>query len=382
MALLIKDEDIAALAPMGEIVDAMEIAYVDHARGHAPIYPRRTTVLLNKPEEGKRKYSLTTQIGGSARLKVMAVRLMSNLSTSDRRGEPVGPGGEGHDGKNWGVTVLFDTETSELLAVLPQFTMSGLRVGANTGLAARHLARRDAQSVGIFGSSKVARADLEGIAYARPLKTVKVYSPNPEHRNDFAREMEKKIGVEIIPVDTPRKAVEGLDIVSVSTSSRQPVFEGSWLAAGQYVSTTMSTPYPRRPLSPSWQERYVDPDPVPGMETDAETLKRADVIATIDREMILNEGQRDYLDLIETGQLSWDKFVELGDVAAGLTEGRRRDEDLVVYKSSGGMGLQMAAIGSVVLRNARARGIGKDISGEWFSADMSEWHKKGFSPSQ
>lgn len=382
MALFIKDEDIAALAPMSEIVEAMEIGYVDHALGHGPIYPRRTTVRLKKPDKEKAKYSLTTQIGGSARLNVFAVRLMSNLSNSDRRGERLKPGDEGHEGRNWGVTVLFDTETGELLAVLPQFTMSGLRVGANTGLAAKHLARKDAQSVGIFGSSKVARADLEGIAYARNLKTVKVYSPNPAHRNDFVREMEKKIGVEITPVATPLKAVEGLDIVSVSTSARQPVFDGQWLVPGQYVSTTMSTPYPRRPLSPAWQERYTDPDPVPGMETDAETLKRADVIAIIDREMILNENQRDYLDLIESGQLSWDKFVELGDVAAGIIPGRKRDEDLVVYKSSGGMGLQMAAIGSVVLRNARAKGVGMEIPGDWFSVDMSEWHKKGFSPSQ
>jgi alanine dehydrogenase len=381
MARLLKDEDIASLAPMSEIVDAIEAAYIDHAKGFAPFYPRRTALGM-KGEAGKQKYSLTTQIGGSAALGVMAVRLMSHVSTISRRGEKARPGEDGFSGKNWGVTVLFDVNSSELLGVLPQFTMSGLRVGANTGLAAKWLARKDAQSVGVFGSSKVARADLEGIAYARKLKTVKIYSPNPDHRDDFAREMEKKIGVEIIPVDDPKKAVEGMDIVSVSTNSHQPVFKGEWLVAGQYVSTTMSTPYPRQPLSPSWKRLYTDPEPLPGMETDDETLKRADVIAILNREMILNENQREYLDLIDSGVLTWDKFVELGDVAAGLTPGRRSDKDLVVYKSSGGMGLQMAAIGSVVLRNAKKRGVGQEISGDWFSADMSDWHAKGFTPSQ
>jgi ornithine cyclodeaminase/alanine dehydrogenase-like protein (mu-crystallin family) len=228
----------------------------------------------------------------------------------------------------------------------------------------------------------VARADLEGIAYVRKLKMVKDFSPNPEHRADFAKTMSERIGVEVIPVDDPRQAVDGLDIVSVSTGSRKPVFDGDWLVPGQYVSCTMSTPYPRRPLSPAWQERYRDPDPLGGVEIDLKTLQRADLIAILTREMILNEDQRDVLDLIDSGKLGWDKFREVGDIAADLTPGRQRPEDLIVYKSSGGMGLQMAAIGSVVLRNARKNGVGQDIPGEWFSADMSNWHAKGFSPSQ
>ncbi len=381
MALLIKDEDIATLAPMGEIIEAMEIAMADHANGMGPLYPARIGLRAKSPP-GKPGYALTTQIGGSLRLGIMAVRLMSNMTTVVRRGEPTHPDQEGFERRNWGVTALFSMETSELLAILPQFTMSGLRVGATTGLATKLLARPDAQSVAVFGSSKVARGDLEGIAYSRKLKRVRVFSPNPDHRNDFARDMSDRIGIEVTPVDEPRKAIEGADIISVSTGSRKPVFDGDWLVPGQFVSTTMSTPYPRRPLSPGWKERYADADPLGGLEVDVKTLVRADTIAILTREMILNENQRDVLDLIDAGTLSWDKFRELGDVAAGLCPGRRRPEDIVLYKSSGGMGLQMAAIGSVVLRNARKRGVGQEIGGEWFSADMSYWHDKGFSPTQ
>ena len=381
MALLVKDEDITSLAPMGEVVDALEIALADHARGSAPFYPRRVNV-RTRMKDNKARYALNTQVGGSVALNVMAVRLMSNMTSQVRRGEKRNAADEGHNHKNWGVIVLFDMTTSEMLAVLPQFSMSGLRVGATTGLGAKYLARQDACRVGVFGTSKVARADLEGIAYARKLERVKVFSPNADHRADFVKDMSDRLGIEIISVDSPEEVVKDADIINVATSSHRPVFDGDWLLPGQYVSTTKSMPFPRQSLDPKWEELYGMPLPADGMEIDVKTLARADMIATLSREMILNENQRDVLDLIDAGTLKWDKFRELSAIIAGLAPGRERPEDLIVYKSSGGIGLQMAAIGLVVLRNARKRGIGLEIPGDWFSADMSSWHEKGFTPTQ
>jgi len=381
VALFIKDEDIADLAPMSEIVEAMEIAMADHARAVGPFYPERIGVRA-RPPEGQPGYTLTTQIGGSVSLNVMAVRLMSNMSAQKRRGERTSAMSEGFNQRNWGVTVLFDMQTGEMIAVLPQFTLSGLRVGANTGLATKLLARADAETVAVFGSSKVARGDLEGVAYSRKLKRVQVFSPNAEHRQDFVRDMSEKIGVEIVSASSAREALDGADIITVSTGSRIPVFDGDWLRPGQFVSCTMSSPFPQRRVTPNWGARYADADPLPGMEIDEKTLMRADLIATLSTEMILNENQRDILDLIDSGKLNWEKFREIGDIAAGIQPGRRSPEELIVYKSSGGIGLQMAAIGAVVLRNARKCGVGKEVGGEWFSADMSFWHKKGFSPTQ
>ena len=381
MALLVKDEDINALAPMNEIIDALEIALADHARGAAPFYPRRVRV-RTKMKGNKARYVMNAQVGGSLDLNVMAIRLMSNMTSQHRRGERRNAADEGYDHRNWGITVLFDMTTSELSAVLPQFSMSGLRVGATTGLGAKYLARKEARRVGIFGTGKVSRADLEGIACVRDLERVNVFSPNPDHRADFVREMSRRLDVEIVAVDKPEQVVRGADIVSVSTGSRVPVFDSEWLVPGQYVSTTQSTPYPRKSLDAKWAEQYEEPLPIDGAEIDAKTLARADMVATLSREMILNENQRDVLDLIDAGTVSWNKFRELGAIIAGLAPGRENEEEIIVYKSSGGIGLQMAAIGSVILRNAKRRGVGQEIPGNWFSADMSSWHEKGYTPTQ
>ncbi len=364
MALLLKDADIPLLAPMAECVEAIEIALTEYAEGLAPFNPRRTI-----------------QAGAVSRFKTSAYRLSGAGGGFVVRGVPRRPGGAAHQGEtDWGVVVLFSTETRELQAIIPQFSLSGIRVGATTGVAVKHLARQDAAVAGVFGSSKVARADLEGASCVRPIRLARVYSPNPEHRRDFATDMSARLGIEVVPVDNPRDAVDGSDIILCSTNSYTPVFDGNWLVPGQLVTTTQSTPRPRQPLGRPERARYSPPNVIYRTEVDRSVLVRSDAVCVLNEEMLLNEQQREILDVIEDGRVSWDKVFDLGEVLAGRAQPRKRPEDLIFYASTGGMGIQMAAAGAVALRNARARGMGLEIGAEWFSADTSAWHKKGFYP--
>jgi ornithine cyclodeaminase/alanine dehydrogenase-like protein (mu-crystallin family) len=360
MTLLIKDEDIPSLAPMPEVVDAIEIAFRQHADGLAPFNPRRTI-----------------QTGSVAHFGITAFRLNAG-GGRQVRGTPRGEHNMNYKNRNWGVVTLFSMETGELLAIMPQFTLSGIRVGATTGVAVKHLAKEDASVAAVFGSSKVSRSDLEAAAYVRKLKMAKVFSPNPEHRKYFADEMTERLSIPVEPVDNARAAVEGSDIILCSTSSNTPVFDGNWLTPGQLITTTQSTPRPRQPLArhakkPADVIRRGDIDPV--------AMVRADAICVLNEEMLLNENQREILDVIEDGRVSWDKVYDLGEALAGRAQVRKRPEDIIFYSSTGGTGIQMAAAGAVILRNARARGVGMEINAEeWFSADMSSWTSRGYFP--
>jgi len=319
-------------------------------------------------------------MGSVSALNIAAIRLNSGRRLRVR-GEPRGPHTTGYMERDWGVVVLFSMETGELLAILPQFTLSGIRVGATTGVAVKHLARDDASVVGVFGSSKVARADLQAVAQVRPVRFAKVFSPNPAHRVQFATEMGDLLGIEVRAVDSPRQVVEGSDIVCCSTSSNTPVFDGEWLRAGQLVTSTKSTPRPRQPLSRSLRANYKEPVTAYRTEIDRTTLLKSDAICILSEEMVLNEQQRELLDPIDEGLISWDKVCELGPVIIGETQARKGPGDLIFYASTGGMGIQMAAAGAVVLRNARTKGAGKEVSYEWFSADERPWHERGYYPS-
>ena len=63
----------------------------------------------------------------------------------------------------------------------------------------------------------------------RPIKHVKIFSPNPEHRNAFAKEMERETGVPTEPVESAERAVADCDIVCTATNSSRPVVKADWL---------------------------------------------------------------------------------------------------------------------------------------------------------
>ena len=72
--------------------------------------------------------------------------------------------------RSWGFVLLFSLQTGETLALVHDFSMSAIRVGATTGIANRALAKKDSKVVGIFGSGNEARTNLEAICAVRQIE--------------------------------------------------------------------------------------------------------------------------------------------------------------------------------------------------------------------
>lgn len=360
MTLILEDRDVFALLSMRECIEAMEEAFRDRGAGTAVNYPRiRYAAQTQNPEV---KYGTNIHIGAVPSSNVAAVRIGSFL-----RGE-AGYRVEQHQQRNWGIICLFSMETAELLAVLQEFAISGIRVGATTALGVKYLARENVASVGLFGSGKLARAHVEALMQVRPIERFKVYSPTREHRETFAAEMSERFGVRIDPVETPEEVVRDVDVVCCSTNagyvSGAPVFNGALLRPGQVVTTIQNTD-------------------VHGFksEVDEQTFLRSEAIVINDRESVFANNQRELLDPIENGKMGWDRVIELGDLVAGKASAASRPDNIVYFKNSTGMGIQMAAAGAVVYRNAIKRGIGHQVPSEWFGTDLSSWYEQGFRPS-
>src|SRR6185503_16390116 len=85
--------------------------------------------------------------------------------------------------------VLLDPETGALLAIMDGRYITEMRTAAVSAVSARLLARKDADDLGIIGSGVQARSHLEAIAHVRPLRRVRVWSPNAARRQAFVEEM-------------------------------------------------------------------------------------------------------------------------------------------------------------------------------------------------
>lgn len=235
---------------------------------------------------------------------------------------------------------LYEQESGRLVALLEANRLGQMRTGAVSGLAARLLARPGAVQAGLLGSGWQAQSQLEAIHAACRLQRARVYSRSEERRTDFARQMSQRLGIEVAAVSEPRQAVEGMPIVVTATSSRQPVFEGTWLAPGTLVCAMGSNRLEKT-------------------EIDRETVRRASAVVCDSIEACRHEAG-DLTASLEHGEFDWSRAVELADVAAGKAIARGSNDEIVLFKSVG-LAIEDVALGGKLLELARAQQIGREL---------------------
>jgi len=348
MAIIITDDDARKHLSMPECIEAMQVAFRDFANGQAKSLPR-VRYQADTPDPN-RKYLCNVHVGAVPSYGMACVRAGSNTlfddgSNPDRKiianSEPV----------NWTVIILYDLSTAEPLAFLHESHLSGMRVGATSGAAVAAIARDDASELGLFGTGRQARATIDAICAVRPIKRVRVFSPNEDHCRTFA-EMKARPGLTIDIVRDPKEVVAGADIVSCCTNASGPVFDGDWLEHGQMVVTIVNSDVNAK-----------------RNEVDKTTFARATDIVINDWASVESNGQVELLDPIDKGLVDRARVFELGDLIAGNVDLRQTDDNLVFYKNNTGLGMQFAAAGAVLYNKIKDQKSNKEIPREWLASE-------------
>jgi ornithine cyclodeaminase len=266
--------------------------------------------------------------------------------------------------------VLYDAENGELRCIIigepkpKELSLSGvsaLRTAANSAVGTDVFARKDAETVGMLGSQNQAKYHLLALSEVRKLKRVKVYSPNPQHRKEFADQMGALLNLEIRPVNSAEEAVRGVDIVVAATSSNVPVLDGRWLDSGSHLTSIVvsNVGLKRGGFVPKMRQ-----------ELDNESMRRSDVIGVNSRDTIRVDQPGDFMERLEKGIITWEKIVEVGEVLNGIRPGRTRAEQITLFKNTGGVGISDVAIGGRLYQLAKERGLGLELP-----IDGAEWRQ-------
>lgn len=197
MTLMISAQDVTQVLSMAACIEAMEQAFADEGRGIAANHPRQRYRVPRSTTRGQTGYMANMIAGAVPSLKVAALRYGSAIVREREAFGATRLDWLYPTRRSWGFVLLFSLETGEPLAVIQDFSLSPLRVGATTGVAVRALARKDAARVGLFGSGNEAQRNLEAICLMRSIERVAVYNPTKEHREVFAAEMAERLGVQI-----------------------------------------------------------------------------------------------------------------------------------------------------------------------------------------
>ena len=297
--LYVTEAEVAELLSPADAVEAIEACFVRMAAG----------VVENRP-----RYRLGLQEGA------LAVMAAADLGLG-YAGAKVYAGFSG--GARF-VVLLFRTDSPELVAVIEADKLGQLRTGAASGVAAKHLARSGARSLGLIGCGWQAESQLAAIRVALPdLERVVAYARNAERLAAFCEEH----GAE--PGESHRDAGE-CDVVVTVTTSKDPVLRGKWLRPGALVCAVGANDGRRR-------------------ELDNTVLERAAFVCCDSRENAKLESA-DLIEPVASGVLDWLEVHELQAVVVGEVVGRQSDEDIVVFKSNGLAAWDIAAAAAVVAK--------------------------------
>jgi len=280
-----------------------------------------------------------------------------------------------------GMILLISTENAEPLAFINDGMLQHMRVGGGAGIGVKYLAREDSHVVGMLGSGGMARTFLESFKSVRDIRQCKVYSPTPEHREEYAEEMSKRLNIEVIAVDTPQEAVKGADILSSCTDAMNPVYDAEWIEPGMHVTNLGRREMPddsanhfdvvirqgTAGLQMKQTERFQAErglSPAAYIAGSEEEMKR---IPEKNPQPGFGGDDPEFTDRGKGG----DK-PDFSDLVSGKAKGRTSPDDVTFYRNVGNQGLQFSSVGQVVYRLAKAQGLGQEIPTDWFLQDIRD----------
>ena len=355
--LILSNEDIEKILPVGACLDVLEEAYRDLGNGMAATVPRYDVFSPTKPNEF---YEYKTMSGVLPNRNIAALRLNSSVvkwyekAGGVRKDKLPVAGGD----RYVGLVMLFSTETGEPLAIFPDGYVQKLRVAGASAIAARYLARKDSSTMALLGSGWQASAHLVTMSMIRDLKRVKVFSPTPESRRKFVAEWRGKVLAELIESSSAAEAIKDADMVICTTNSISALFSGELLQPGMHVSCVKpcefdALTYKRSdPLIIHWRE-----------------AKPFQIVIGVDPQSIPDVAEGWPHPLTREDAAIWD-LPTISQLVNGQHPGRIKEDTISCFCNNVGLGLQFAAVGSEVLARAREARVGREIPTDWFLEDV------------
>jgi alanine dehydrogenase len=297
VTLHLTEDDVARLLTPADAVATIESCFERMARGAVHNRPRYRLPL----EQG----ALAVMAASDLELGYAAAKVYAGFPSGARF-----------------AVLLYRADRPELVALIDADKLGQLRTGAASGVAAKHLARSGARTLGVIGCGWQAESQVESIRAAVPtIERTVAYCRTRETLESFCA----RLGCEAGEANSDAAAC---DVVVTVTGSRDPVLRGDWLQPGALVCAVGANDGRRR-------------------ELDNAVLERATFVCCDS----IDDAKLESADLIEpiaAGALDWLEVHELQQVVAGEVPGRASGDDIVVFKSNGLAAWDLAAAARVV----------------------------------
>jgi ornithine cyclodeaminase len=210
--------------------------------------------------------------------------------------------------------VLMSGETGEMLAAMDGAALAATRAAATSALAARHLAREDASHLVMIGAGVLGPHFVRAHRAVRPIARVTLWNRSRSRAVATAFAL-SAAGIEPTIADDLQEAVGEADIVSCATRASLPLVRGAWLKKGAHVDLAGALALNAR-------------------EADDAAVRRSRIY--VDSRTSASKGSGDIAiplkkKIIEPKDIAGDLF----ELCRGKVKGRRRKDEITLFKSSG-----------------------------------------------
>ncbi len=233
------------------------------------------------------------------------------------------------------VLIYNDPKTGFPLAIMDATVITNYRTGAAGAIASKYLARKNSQTLGLLGCGKQAETQLIFHSHFFQFKEIHITDKDEERIKNVIR---KFTGLPLR--NSPPEKVAGCAILCTTTPSREPVVRAGWIKPGTHINA-------------------VGADAPGKQELESKIIKKAKIIVD-DYEQAMKSGEINVP--LGKGIISEKNIhATLGEVVAGLKPGRKNDQELTIFDSTG-LAIQDIAVAKVIYEKAKKLGIGMEVN--------------------
>jgi ornithine cyclodeaminase len=231
---------------------------------------------------------------------------------------------------------LFDADTGQVRAVIGGNLLTALRTAAASAVSVHHLARPDAEVLGMIGAGHQAAFQLRAVLEQRPFRRVVGWNRDPSKLARLAA-VAGEFGLPFEAVTLDRLGAEA-DVIVTILSAFSPVLKAAQVRPGTHLAC-MGT------------------DTRGKQEVEAALVAGASLFTDeVAQAVTIGECQH----AVALGLVTAEAITPLGAVIDGRHPGRRAAEEITLFDGTG-VGLQDLAVAAAVLDKAIAKGVAIEI---------------------
>ena len=305
---------IKEILPSLDLIPAIEEGFVAYSSGRATVPPVGELILDKGEVHIKSGY-----IDGE---DFYVIKIASGFYDNPSLGLPSGNG----------CMMLFKQQTGEPAGILlDEGLLTDVRTAVAGAVAAKYLAPRTVERIGVVGTGVQARLQLEWLTRVRACRDVLVWGRRAPALENYEREMES-CGFSVETTLDATAILETCNLVITVTPSKTPLLSAADLRPGVHITAVGSDTPDKQELDPA-------------------ILAKADVIVADSLSQCRLRGE--IHKALEAGRIREDRCVELGAIISGRAKGRTSENQITVADLTG-VAVQDIKIATAVYRALRS----------------------------